>query len=273
MAIRFTIAKRGLLASEEAALKDAAEKRTAEKRTAEKRTAKKKAALKKTAEEEAAEKDAAEKDTAEKEAADNNEAPSNEGAVVDERWLRSLRPQVEHRSIVDVVDFQSSEFRLSSTLSRGELTSALSVIQEVMVHELEKGNAVTLPYIGTFRLSLKGGIEVKNGYYHGRDVRVDDLLFRPNSELLGKVRSIKVNQVPYGQAFHIEDDDMEKRLTALFAQQSTITHMDVSYAFGQTLTRSRISALLRRLVGEGRLIRVGRGAQTRYRAAPGQFGR
>ena len=263
MEIRFTIAKRGLLASEEAALKEAAEKRTA----------KKKAALKKTAEEEAAEKGTTEKDTAEKEAADNNEAPSNEGAVVDERWLRSLRPQVEHRSIVDVVDFQSSEFRLPSTVPKGELLAALSVIQDVMVHELEKGNAVTLPYIGTFRLSLKGGIEVKNGYYHGRDVRVDDLLFRPNSELLGKVRSIKVNQVPYGQAFHIEDDDMEERLTALFAQQSTITHMDVSYAFGQTLTRSRISALLRRLVGEGRLIRVGRGAQTRYRAASGQFGR
>lgn len=248
MEIRFTIAKRGLLASEEAALKEAAEKRTAKKKTA----------LKKTAEEEAA---------------DNNEAPSNEGAVVDERWLRSLRPQVEHRSIVDVVDFQSSDFRLSSTLSRGELTSALSVIQEVMVHELEKGNAVTLPYIGTFRLSLKGGIEVKNGYYHGRNVRVDDLLFRPNSELLSKVRSIKVDQVPYGQAFHIEDDDMEKRLTALFAQQSSITHMDVSYAFEQTLTRSRISTLLRRLVGEGRLIQEGRGAQTRYRAASGQFGR
>lgn len=258
MEIRFTIAKRGLLASEEAALKEAAEK---------------KAALKETSEKGTAEKKAADKDAAENNEADNNEAPSNEGAVVDERWLRSLRPQVEHRSIVDVVDFQSSEFRLSSTLSRGELTSALSVIQEVMVHELEKGNAVTLPFIGTFRLSLKGGIEVKNGYYHGRDVRVDDLLFRPNSELLGKVRSIKVNQVPYGQAFHIEDDDMEERLTALFAQQSTITHMDVSYAFGQTLTRSRISALLRRLVGEGRLIQEGRGAQTRYRAAPGQFGK
>ena len=258
MEIRFTIAKRGLLASEEAALKEAAEK---------------KAALKETSEKGTAEKKAADKDAAENNEADNNEAPSNEGAVVDERWLRSLRPQVEHRAIVDVADFQSSEFRLSSTLSRGELTSALSVIQEVMVHELEKGNAVTLPFIGTFRLSLKGGIEVKNGYYHGRDVRVDDLLFRPNSELLGKVRSIKVNQVPYGQAFHIEDDDMEERLTALFAQQSTITHMDVSYAFGQTLTRSRISALLRRLVGEGRLIQEGRGAQTRYRAAPGQFGK
>ena len=263
MEIRFTIAKRGLLASEEAALREAAEKKAALKETSEKGTAEKKAA----------DKDAAENNEADNNEADNNEAPSNEGAVVDERWLRSLRPQVEHRSIVDVVDFQSSEFRLSSTLSRGELTSALSVIQEVMVHELEKGNAVTLPYIGTFRLSLKGGIEVKNGYYHGRDVRVDDLLFRPNSELLGKVRSIKVNQVPYGQAFHIEDDDMEERLTALFAQQSTITHMDVSYAFGQTLTRSRISALLRRLVGEGRLIQEGRGAQTRYRAAPGQFGK
>ena len=50
-------------------------------------------------------------------------------------------------------------------------------------------------------------------------------------------------------------------------EQSSITHKDVSIAFGQTLTYSRISTLLKRLVEEGRLVREGKGSQTRYRLA------
>ena len=51
----------------------------------------------------------------------------------------------------------------------------------------------------------------------------------------------------------------------LFAHQETITHRDVAYAFDLSLTRNRITSLLSRLVSDGRLIREGRGAQTRYR--------
>ncbi|MBR0432461.1 MAG: hypothetical protein IJK15_02010 [Bacteroidaceae bacterium] len=214
MAIRFTIAKRGLLSAEEVRIKN-----------------------------------------------------------VDEQFLRSLRPRLEHRPTVDAIEFQSGSFRLPSVMPEGELRAALNTMQRVMLHEMEKGNAVTLPDIGTFRLSLKGEIEVKEGYYHGRNVHVDDIIFTPDRELLSKARLFKVDQVPYGMAFHVEDDEIDARLTALFATQDTITHKDVSCAFDQTLTRSRISTLLHRLVREGCLIATGKGAQTRYSAAPGHFGR
>lgn len=184
---------------------------------------------------------------------------------VDEQFLRSLRPRLEHRPTVDAVKFQESSSRLPSVMPTGELYSALDTMRRVMLHELEKGNAVTLPGIGTFRLSLKGSIEVKDGYYHGNDVHVDNLLFRPDNDLLSQVRSFEVDQKPYGQAFQVEDAEVETHLAELFARQDTITHKDVAYAFELTLTRARISSLLKRLVREGRLIREGNGAQTRYR--------
>ena len=181
--------------------------------------------------------------------------------------LRKLRPQLECMTTVDAVEFQSGSTRLPSLIPRGELQAALSAMQNVILHELEKGNAVQLPGIGTFRLSLKGNIEIKDGHYHGQNVRVDGLQFRPDSKLLSKVRRFQVNQVPCGQAFQTDEVEVEARLSELFARQSVITHKDVAAAFGQTLTRNRVTSLLRRLVHEGRLIPEGTGAQTRYRPA------
>ena len=179
--------------------------------------------------------------------------------------LESLRVLLESPQTTDAIEFQSSNGRLPSVLPKAELMAALSTLQRVMVHELERGNAVTLPGIGTFRLSLKGGIEVKDGNYHGKDVRVEGLQFRPDSELLAEVRAFEVDQVPYGWKFNAEESEVEARLAELFASKTYITHKDVSVAFEQTLTRSRVTSLLKRLVKEGRLVREGKGAQTQYR--------
>ena len=181
--------------------------------------------------------------------------------------LERLRVLLESPTTTDAIEFQSSSNRLPSVLPKAELMSALSTLQRVMVHEMEKGNAVTLPGIGTFRLSLKGSIEVKDGNYHGKDVRVDSIQFRPDNELLAEVRGFEVEQVPYGWKFNAEESEVEARLAELFAGKTYITHKDVSVAFEQTLTRNRVTKLLGRLVKAGRLVRDGKGAQARYRLA------
>ena len=195
------------------------------------------------------------------------------GTVPAEGGTIRLQPRLEKRPTINAVEFQRSPFRLNSSLSSGELTHALGDLQRVMLHELEKGNAVNLPGIGTFRLSLKGEIEMKDGNYHGRDVHVAGINFQPDRELLSKVQTFEVCQTPYGQAFHTEEDDIEQRLTALFATHDSVTHKDVRFAFDWTLTPHRVSSLLKRLVSEGRLIRIGTGCQSRYRPASGHFGR
>lgn len=179
--------------------------------------------------------------------------------------LKKLRPVLECPQTVDAVEFQSSSVRLPSVMPKGELLAALSTMQRVMLHELEKGNAVTLPGIGTFRLSLKGSIEVKDGNYHGKDVRVEGIHFRPDNNLLNEARRFEVEQVPFGHVFQTEEAEIEARLAGLFANKSIVTHKDLATAFEQTLTRGRISAILKRLVKEGRLVSEGKGSQTRYR--------
>lgn len=179
--------------------------------------------------------------------------------------LKKLRPVLECPQTVDAVDFQSSSIRLPSLMPKGELQAALSTMQRVMLHELEKGNAVTLPGIGTFRVSLKGGIEVKDGNYHGKDVRVESIHFRPDNELLKKARRFEVEQEPFGLVFQTEEAEIESRIAKLFASKNIVTHKDVATTFEQTLTRGRISAILRRLVKEGRIVSEGKGSQTRYR--------
>lgn len=187
--------------------------------------------------------------------------------VSDTTDLESLRVLLESPATVDAIEFQSGSTRLPSVLPKSELVAALSTLQRVMVHELRKGNAVTLPEIGTFRLSLKGSIEVKDGNYHGKDVCVDGILFRPDRDLLAEVRGFAVDQVPYGWKFNAEESEVEARLAELFAGKTYITHKDVAVAFEQTLTRSRVTNLLNRLVKSGRLVREGKGGQTQYRLA------
>ncbi|MBP5771343.1 MAG: hypothetical protein J6W75_08275 [Bacteroidaceae bacterium] len=195
------------------------------------------------------------------------------GTTPSEKGNIRLQPRLEKRPTIDVVDFQRSEFRLRSSLPSGELEHALDDLQRVMLHEMEKGNAVNLPGIGTFRLSLKGEVEMKDGHYHGRDVRVGGINFQPDRELLSKALRFEVSQEPYGQAFDTEDNDINQRLTALFAEHDSVTHKDVRLAFDLTLTPHRVSTLLQRLVREGRILREGTGCQSRYYAAPSHFGK
>jgi len=185
--------------------------------------------------------------------------------VTEQTNTKSLRPVLECQQVVDAVEFQSGNLRLPSVMPKGELMAALSIMQNVIIHELKKGNAVSLPGIGTFRLSLKGDIEQKDGHYHGRNVRVDTMQFRPDRDLLSKVRSFEVDQMPFGLEFQTDEAEVEACLSELFARQDLITHKDLATAFEHRLTRNRIVLLLNRLVQKGRIIREGIGAQTRYR--------
>lgn len=193
--------------------------------------------------------------------------------VPDKLQSRSLRPILQHGPTIDATEFQASEFRLPSLTTEADLVVALGTLKDVMLHELKKGHSVSFPGIGSFRLSLKGDIEIKNSHYCGKNVHVDNLVFRPDRELLHEVCSFEVDQEPFGQIVDLNDAEVESRLTKLFVSKESVSHKDITFAFERTLSRNRITKLLRRLVSEGRIIRQGKGAKTRYLAAPGEFGK
>ena len=198
---------------------------------------------------------------------------SQRGKVPSEKERTQLIPKLMRRTTTDAVDFQKSKEGFLSPLSAGTLLGALDDLHRILLHEFEEGNAVHLPFIGTFTPSLKGEVQETEDGYHGRNVHVDGILFQPDRSLLAATKGIEVDQKPYIQVVHAERHNVENRLTELFAKHETITHRDVSLAFEETMTAHRISNLLSRLVLEGRLIRTGRGCQTRYSAVKGNFGK
>lgn len=141
----------------------------------------------------------------------------------------------------------------------------LGELRRLLLHEMCKGSAVTIPGIGTLTLTLHGDIEVRNGHYHGQNVRIDGLRFKPDRKLLSDIRAFEVDQTPIGRAHSASQIDIDAILADLFAKQITITRGELENACGLVLSKHRLSDLLTRLVKEGRLIKEGRGNQTRYR--------
>ena len=177
---------------------------------------------------------------------------------------RNLRPRIDTRETTDVVDFQKHA-TWGTVLDYAALGYALGEARRIMLHEMEDGKGVTLPGIGTFRLSVKGEIEEREGRLHGKDVHVEGILFQPDRELLEEVRRLSVVQEPFSQMVEADAEELEEVLATLFAKGETITRKAVHRAFGGKLTLHRVTSLLQRLVGEGRLVSEGCGSTTRYR--------
>ncbi|MCR5180137.1 MAG: hypothetical protein K6C30_02830 [Bacteroidaceae bacterium] len=150
-------------------------------------------------------------------------------------------------------------------VTEGDIGLCLDELRRMLLHELCKGAAVKLPGIGTFQITLKGNIELRGDHYRGRDVHVDGLRFTPDRELLSDVCKFEVDQQPYGQAYSSNQVDVEALLDELFSRQDTITRRDLEYASDLLLSKHRLSDILSNLVSAGRLIKEGRGPQTRYR--------
>ena len=77
----------------------------------------------------------------------------------------------------------------SSTLTESDLLAAFSAISHYMAEELGSGHRFYLPGVGYF--SLQAGLAKKKDWskVKGNDVYVNGLSFRPESELLAKVRN------------------------------------------------------------------------------------
>ena len=161
-------------------------------------------------------------------------------------------------------------------LTKGTLYASLDEIRRTLLHLMANGSPVTIPFLGTFTLTLGGDVQVENGHYQGHDVHVDGIRFTPDADFLRELRALSVHQNPLPLAPYVDDERLNAVLDGLFgeaaasdtassAESRTITHADLYRAFDGTLSHHRISDILNRLVAEHRLTREGSRNQTRYR--------
>ena len=153
----------------------------------------------------------------------------------------------------------------NTVVNKSLMQLCLCELRKMLLHELGSGSSVYVPGIGTLSVTLRGDVELRGDTYHGADVRVDNLRFVPDRDLLQEVRGFEVDQEPLGRAYSTTQVDVDGALARLFADHDTITRRDLEYAFGLVVSKHRLTDLLNRLVAQGRLIKEGRGSQTRYR--------
>ena len=185
----------------------------------------------------------------------NHKQPSGEHVLVQ---------RLKSGNIVEFMDKYNVE---RNPFTRGTMTGALYTMRDELVDMMGDGSAIHLPGLGTFTLTLGGGVVEQDGKYVGRDVHVDGIRFTPDENLLADLRRFKVDQDPLPMRSVITQEQIDAALGALFARKDAITRADLYHAFDGTVSRHRLSDILTRLVADGRLIREGSRSQTRYREA------
>ena len=183
----------------------------------------------------------------------NHTQPSGEQVLV---------PRLKSGNIEEFIEKYNAD---QKPFSQGSMIGALYTMRDELVDMMSNGSAIHLPGLGTFTLTLGGGVEVQDGKYVGRDVHVDGIRFTPDEELLAELRRLKVDQEPLPMRPVVTQEQIDSAMADLFARKDVITRADLYRAFDGTVSRHRLSDLLARLVDEGRLVREGSGSQTRYR--------
>lgn len=150
------------------------------------------------------------------------------------------------------------------TFHRGELSSALYHIVRAIVQQLQQGNAVELPDLGTFRLQIKADKDMhRDELSHTDHIRCKGVAFKPSPQLLSQLYDLHFKWQPTGSpSSHPTDEQVLAVLHHWFATHDSIKCKELSSLLHlkQTSTQQRIN----RLLSDGILHKSGSGKNTHY---------
>ena len=101
-------------------------------------------------------------------------------------------------------------------LTKGTLYASLDEIRRTLLHLMANGSPVTIPFLGTFTLTLGGDVHIENGHYQGHNVHVDGIRFTPDADFLRELRALSVDQDPLPLAPYVDDERLNAVLDGLF---------------------------------------------------------
>lgn len=147
---------------------------------------------------------------------------------------------------------------------RGELSSALYHIVRAIVQQLQQGNAVELPDLGTLRLQIEADKDMhRDELSHTGHIRCKGVAFKPSAQLLSQLDDLHFKWLPTGSpSSHPTDEQVLAVLHHWFATHDSIKCKELSSLLHlkQTATQQRIN----RLLSDGILHKSGSGKNTHY---------
>ena len=154
----------------------------------------------------------------------------------------------------------------ASSLTQSDVIAAVAALKEEISFQLMSGNAVHLPGIGYFTLSVKGKLyqDPRSGHYRLRDPEARTVKFRPDTEMMEALLHTEFENVTYRQDVssiptYKEIDEAIERLGTdrpFFSVDDLRLSLNLSQA-----NAYRIAA---RLVEEGKIKNIGKGRSKLY---------
>lgn len=183
----------------------------------------------------------------------------------------TLHPRIFMNGKVDT-DKLCYRIHERSSLTVGDVKSALDTLAQLFGEELREGREVHLKGIGYFYPTLTATEKVtRSTPYKTNKVAFKTVRFRPDSELKGNLLGISANQSKYVRhSEKISEVEIDIRLKEYFAEHQLMTRRDFQEIC--SLARTTAKTHLVRLRKEGKLVNVGLPNQPMYVPAPGYYG-
>lgn len=147
----------------------------------------------------------------------------------------------------------------ATSMTSGDLMSALIALKTEMVEELKSGNGVHLPGLGYFSLAVKGDLykDPKTNKMRLCNAHVRTVKFRPEKELMQAFSDTTFENVTYrdGDYDRLTGREVDERLLRLFEEKEVVlaTHLRQALA----VSRSVLYRLVQQLEAEGKIRNVG----------------
>ena len=180
--------------------------------------------------------------------------------------MENVSGEGKKRSFVRVLENPALTERLleerirdNSSLTEGDVKSALFALREIMLHELMHGNRFCLPSIGSFSLSVDLDLPEDKPIdkVRGDYISVRNVIFRPDKVLLRQLKNhvrferstISTESVKY------EEKELSVKLKDYLLENKVITRRIMQSEFG--LKRSKALDWLKHFTETGLLMKVG----------------
>lgn len=169
-------------------------------------------------------------------------------------------------------DRLAKEIHAASTLTVADIKATLISLGEKLAQHLENGERVYLKDIGYFQLTLTCPPAASPDFTRSGQVKFKSVAFRADKTLKLRLQNVKTERSETKiHSNSLSDTEIEKALTAYFAENPVITRRKFEKAMG--FTTAKACRCIKQLKEEGKLQNISLARNPIYMPAPGYFGR
>lgn len=156
------------------------------------------------------------------------------------------------------------------SLTEADVKAALVALSRAMAAELESGNRIYLEGLGYFRMTLSCPAVTAPGQLRAASVRFKSVGFQPDRELKKRLAATTfVREENKRHSARLTEEEIDDRLTAYFAEHSSISRREFEQlcGFTKTMAVEKLNGLIR----AGKIRKAGIPRFPVYEAAEGVY--